>query len=311
MSADGLDLLVLGDCNPDLILSAPGLEPVFGQAETLVDSADLVIGGSGAILACAAARLGLRTAIAGVIGDDLFGRFMADALRERGVDTRGLVVDPGVSTGLTVILAREGDRAIITHPGSIAALTAEMVDAGLVRGARHIHVSSFYLQRALTPGLPELFARARARGATTSVDPNWDPAQAWDGGLRALLSEVDVLVPNAAEAMRIVGVDDPFCAARALSDSGPLTVVKLGPEGAVAAREGAEVARAAPPAGAAPVDAVGAGDAFDAGLLAGLLGGEPLERSLALACVCGALSTRAAGGTAAQATMDEARALIA
>ena len=80
MTAAPLDLLVLGDCNPDLILSAPALTPVFGQVETLVDRSELTIGGSGAIMACAAARLGLRTAIAGVVGDDLFGHYMVDSL---------------------------------------------------------------------------------------------------------------------------------------------------------------------------------------------------------------------------------------
>jgi sugar/nucleoside kinase (ribokinase family) len=316
MSAGALDLLVLGDCNPDLILSAPDLEPRFGQAETVVDAAQLTIGGSGAILACGAARLGLRTALAGVVGDDLFGRFMIDALTGRGVQTSGLIVDPGTPTGLTVILARRDDRAIITHPGAIAALTVEMIDRTLLRGARHLHVASFYLQRALTPGLGALFSAARRRGITTSVDPNWDPSESWDGGLRELLPEIDVLLPNAVEAMRIAGSPDPLQAACALSASGPLTVVKLGPAGAVAARQGEVAARAAPPAASAPapraavVDAVGAGDAFDAGFLAGRLAGEPLERSLALACACGALSTRAAGGTAAQATMAEARALI-
>ena len=80
VSTAALDLLVLGDCNPDLVLAAPDLTPAFGQAETLVDSAELTIGGSGAIMACGAARLGCRTAIAGVVGDDLFGRYMTQAL---------------------------------------------------------------------------------------------------------------------------------------------------------------------------------------------------------------------------------------
>ena len=110
MSADGpVDLLVLGDVNPDLVLSAPGLEPAFGQAEMLVDSAELTIGGSGAIMACAAARLGLRTAIAGVIGDDLFGRFMAEACASAGSTPAGWS-STRRQTGLTMILARDGDR---------------------------------------------------------------------------------------------------------------------------------------------------------------------------------------------------------
>ena len=79
-----LDLLVLGDINPDLVLAAADMDVVFGQAERLVDEASLTIGGSGAIMACAAARLGLRTAIAGLVGDDLFGEFMVRAPARAG-----------------------------------------------------------------------------------------------------------------------------------------------------------------------------------------------------------------------------------
>jgi sugar/nucleoside kinase (ribokinase family) len=301
-----LDLLVLGDCNPDLILAAPDLTPAFGQAETLVDSADLTIGGSGAILACGAARLGCRTAIAGVVGDDLFGRFMADALRGRGVDIGGLVVDPSGPTGVTIVLARDGDRGMVTFPGTIASLTVAAVDPQLIRRARHIHVSSFFLQRALTPDLAVLFAEVRRDGATVSVDPNWDPSRSWDAGLRGLLSEIDILMPNAVEAMRISGRDDPREAARDLSASGTLVAVKLGADGAIAFRSGTE-ATARAPDGPPPIDTIGAGDSFDAGLLAALLAGEPTEEALGLACACGALSTQGRGGTTAQPTLQEAQ----
>ena len=70
-----LDVLVLGDANPDLVLRGD-FDPVFGQAERLVDH-DLVLGGSGAIAACAAARLGVVTAFVGVVGDDPLGRWRA------------------------------------------------------------------------------------------------------------------------------------------------------------------------------------------------------------------------------------------
>src|SRR5512145_395653 len=122
-----LDLLVLGDANPDLVLTGD-VVPEFGQIEKLVDGAHLVIGGSGAITACAAARLGLRTAFVGVVGDDLFGRFMLDALRERGVETSGSVVDPERATGLSVILSSRDDRAILTSEGTIAELRGDLVD---------------------------------------------------------------------------------------------------------------------------------------------------------------------------------------
>ena len=301
-----LDLLVLGDCNPDLILRGGAVEPVFGQAERLIDAADLTIGGSGAIMACGAARLGLRTAMVGVLGDDEFGRFMVQALRERGVETAGLVVDTRARTGLSVILSRDQDRAILTFPGAIAALEPGAIDPGLIARARHVHISSFFLQTALAPGLGPVLSEVRRHGGTTSVDPNWDPSERWDGGLRELLRDVDVLLPNAVEAMRLGGGDDPFGAAQRLAALGPLVAVKLGADGALAARAGADPVSVRAPVVAAVTDAVGAGDSFDAGLLAALLDGQSVERALALGCACGALSTRAVGGTAAQPTLAEA-----
>ncbi|HWJ51711.1 MAG TPA: carbohydrate kinase family protein [Solirubrobacteraceae bacterium] len=304
-----LDVLVLGDVNPDLVLADADIDVAFGQAERIVGDAGLTIGGSGAIMACAAARLGLRTAIAGVVGDDLFGEFMVGELQKRGVDTSGVVVDGALRTGVTVVLARGEDRAILTYPGAIGAMSADRVDAGLLGRARHVHVAAFFLQSGLAAGLSGLLAAARGAGASTSVDPNWDPSGCWDGGLRELLPYVDVLLPNAVEVCRIAGLEDPAEAAQALAALGPLVAVKLGAKGAIAAQEGQEPIAAAAPGGITPVDTVGAGDTFDAGLLAGLAAGESVEHALALACACGTLSTRGAGGTDAQPTLGEAQTL--
>ncbi len=300
--SDRIDLLVLGDVNPDLILTGD-VEPAFGQVERIVEDARLTVGGSGAIVACGAARLGLRTAICGVVGDDVFGRFMRDELERRDVDVGGLVVEPDRPTGLTVVLARPGDRAILTHTGTIAGLRSERVGPGTLDAARHVHVASYFLQDALGPELPGLFERVRANGSTTSVDPNWDPTERWDGGLRELLSFTDVFLPNAEEATHIADAGDPEAAARELAGRAGAVVVKAGGGGAVAAVGDLLVRAAAAPTDA--IDTTGAGDAFDAGFLASRLAGDPLERSLAVANACGALSTRALGGVDAQPTMDE------
>jgi sugar/nucleoside kinase (ribokinase family) len=300
--SEPVDLLVLGDANPDLVLTGD-VDPAFGQAERLVDEAHLTVGGSGAIVATGAARLGLRVGFCGVVGDDPFGRFLRDELDRRGVDVGGLLLDAARPTGVTVVLARPTDRAILTHAGTIADLRTDLIDPARLERARHVHVSSYFLQQSLAPELPALFERVRAGGATTSVDPNWDPSGRWDGGLRDLLGHIDVFLPNATEATRIAGIDELDDAVLALAERAGVVVAKAGADGALAAH-GERLVRAAAPAIEA-LDSTGAGDAFDAGYLASMLAGDPLERSLAIANACGALSTRALGGVDGQPTMEE------
>lgn len=302
------DLLVLGDANPDLVLRGGDVQPAFGQAERIVEHATLTVGGSGAILACGAARLGLRVAIAGVVGDDLFGTFMGDELRARGVDTHGLSVDPERPTGVTVVLSAPDDRAMLTAEGTIGDLRSSLVDPALIASASHVHVGSFFLQRALAPDLPELFDRAHHAGATTSLDPNWDPSGAWDGGLLELLPSIDVFMPNAMEAMRLGRISDLDEAIARLRARAPMVVVKRGDRGAVASSAAGTVA--VPALSTEVVDTTGAGDSFGAGFLTAFLRGDPIERCLALGNACGALSLRASGGTQGQATMDEAVAAL-
>ena len=111
MSEDGrdLDLLVIGELNPDVIVLGAPERPAFGQAETLVDAISLTVGSSSAIMACGAARLGLRVGFAGIVGDDDLGRFMLRALADRGVDVGACLVDATRPTGASVILGR-GER---------------------------------------------------------------------------------------------------------------------------------------------------------------------------------------------------------
>jgi len=303
-----LDLLVLGDANPDLVLLGGDVVPAFGQAEHLVDRATLTLGGSGAILACGAAKLGLRVGICAVVGDDLFATFVRDALTTAGVDTQGVVSDPETPTGVTVVLSGERDRAILTALGTIPALREDVIEPSLLARARHVHVSSYYLQGSLVAALPALFDKVHAADGTTSLDPNWDPTEGWNGGLLELLEKVDVFLPNAMEATRLARTSDLEAAVRSLADRAGLVVVKNGDHGAIACD--GEVYVTSPPVPVDPVDTTGAGDSFDAGFLAAWLGGEPLDRALAIANACGALSTRTSGGTGAQPTMDEALAAL-
>ena len=177
MSRPSFDLVVVGDGNPDVLVLGSDVDPAFGQQEKLVDGISLVIGGSAAITAVAAARLGLRVALVAAVGADPAGAFMRDQLAAEGVNVRFIAVREGAPTGMTVALSRGEDRAILTALGAVASLTAADVPVSLLAGARHVHASSwFLLQDGLGPGLGALFSAARSAGATTSLDTNWDPS---------------------------------------------------------------------------------------------------------------------------------------
>src|SRR5712691_4406999 len=203
----GTDLVVVGDCNPDVLVLGDDVTPSFGQQEKLVEGIWMVIGGSAAITAVAAARLGLSVRLAAAVGADPAGDFLLGQLSREGVDTAAVAVRDDAPTGMTVALSRGADRAILTALGAVASLTTRDVPATLLTRARHVHVSSYFLlERSLGPGLAAMLAAARAAGATTSLDTNWDPAGQWGNEhLTASLAHTDVLLPNEAEALRIAG----------------------------------------------------------------------------------------------------------
>lgn len=298
-----LDLLVVGDANPDVIVSASDLEPRFGQVEQLVDSASLVVGGSGAITAMGAARLGVRVGLCAVVGNDDLGRLMTVKLADAGVDLEHLVVDAHRPTGMSVILDRGDDRAVLTASGTISALSPDDLTALPDHPARHVHAASYYLMSPdFRAALPAAFARFRGAGATTSVDTNWDPSERWD--VEALLRESDLFLPNEAELTAFTRSPILDRALELVAELGCDLAVKRGERGGVA-RVGDTTYRVSRTPAVDAVDAVGAGDSFDAGFLAGRLGGRDGGTSLAMAVIVGSLSTSKPGGTDGQPSMDE------
>jgi sugar/nucleoside kinase (ribokinase family) len=202
-----------------------------------------------------------------------------------------------------VILNRDADRAILTQPGLIADLQASDIPSGLLHKTRHLHVASYFLQTGLQPDLPALFRRAHSLGLTTSLDANYDPSEKWLG-FDELLSVTNVFLPNKTEALSITRTMDVDSASRQLAEKSELVAIKLGRDGALACMQ--NQITYAKSLVLDVVDAVGAGDSFDAGFIYGYFNNWPLVKSLRLACVCGALSTQKTGGTEGQPTLEEA-----
>jgi ribokinase len=302
------DIITFGDLCVDLVLTGADVAPRFGQVEKLVDDYLLEMGGSCSIFACQAARLGLRVAILGRVGDDDFGRLVLRRMDEYGVDTGHVIFDPSLKTGLGIALCQGNDRAILTYPGSLSSLEPEDVRDEFLASARHLHHGSHFLHSRLRPHMSEIFQRARRLGLSISLDTNWDPEEKWDLG--ELLSLIDVFMPNEQEALAISARPDLESAAAFYAAQGiRWLTVKRGRQGAVvyAGEERLENQPApAEPGG----DSIGAGDSFDAGFLAGWLRHLPLEDCLAIGGLCGRAVAGAAGGIAGQPTWEQAMALL-
>ena len=293
---DALDVTIAGELNLDLILHGVP-EELPPERELLVSDLNLTLGSSSAIVAHNLAALGSRVGFVSSIGSDQFGEIALARLSAAGVDVSRVATLDNRKTGMTVILHRDAWRNMLTYPGTIFDLRIEQLDFDYLASARHFHLSSFFLQRGLRDDVPRLFERLKRAGLTISLDCNDDPDDRWDGGLREALEYVDVFLPNAREAMRLTGANEVSTAVKELARLVPLLVVKLGAEGALARR--GEREWFSPARKVAVVDAVGAGDSFDAGFLHQYLRGSEIETCLTSGNLAGALSVTRAGGTEA------------
>lgn len=301
LSIKSFDVLVVGELNVDLILNQIDRPAAVGK-EVLANDMTLTLGSSSAIFASNLRTLGSRVTFCGKVGRDDFGSHVVSSLRKKGVDTSNIVMANTTSTGATIVLNYGEDRAMITHPGAMAEFTIDEIPSSIFQQARHLHVSSIFLQPALRNDIIELFARAKSAGMTTSLDPQWDPAEAWDLDFGALLPYVDVFMPNAKELECITGVSDVVRAMKSLS-SPNIVVVKNGSEGA-SLLQGNDIFHQTSFLNRNVVDSIGAGDSFDAGFIHKFIQQRPLTECLEFAALTGAINTTMAGGTTAFEDID-------
>jgi len=290
------DITIAGEINLDLILYGLPAELPLEQ-ELLANGLEVTLGSSSAITAHNLGALGSKIGFITRLGPDQLGAIALDRLRAVGVDVARITHSAESKTGLTVLLTHGGPRHILTYPGCMAEMSLAHLDLNYLKSARHFHLSSYFLHRALLPDIPGLLRELKQAGLTISLDTNDDPANRWDDGIDKVLPFVDVLMPNEREACKLGGTDDFVAAVKTLCRQVPLLVVKRGAQGATAYTKNEEV-----PVKAIPVDVidpVGAGDSFNAGFLHKWVQGKPLAECIAYGNLAAACSTTKPGGTEA------------
>lgn len=267
---------------------------------SLVERMELHPGGCAANTGLALAKLGVDTAILGKVGQDGFGDFLLRRFTECGIDTRGLARDASCATSATMVLVHsDGERSFLHYFGANAAYSLDDVDFSCVLASKIVHLAGALVMPSLD-GAPaaELLRRARDGGAITALDTVWDATGRWMERLAPALPYVDYMLPNLEEARMLAGGrEDPADIASYLLDLGPRVVaLKMGAQGAyVRTRDGDELR--VPAYEVAAVDALGAGDAWVAGFLAGLNAGWDLLHCAELGNAVGACCVQALGAT--------------
>jgi sugar/nucleoside kinase (ribokinase family) len=241
-------------------------------------------------LAVALSRLQMRTGLAAAFAEDAYGDFCWDVLsNQEGVDLSHSRRFYGWHSPLTVSVAINRDRSMITH-GHAAPISAdELLDPPPLTKACFVHVESHQ---------DEWVKTAKQQGALLFADVGWDPTQRWEPSmLRGLLDGYDVFLPNSVEAISYTRSDDVQAAAAALAEIVPVVVVTRGGNGAYAidgnTGEQAEVRGL----NIAALDPTGAGDVFGAGFVLGTLAGWSLSDRVHFANLCAALSVQHFGGS--------------
>lgn len=305
-----IDCLSVGVLVADHLCAPVARVPRAGEL-LLTDHLLLNIGGCASNAAMDLARVGVKVAVVGCVGDDPFGRFVIETLDAGGVDTVSIrrLSDVGTSGTLIVNVSGE-DRRFIHSIGANGRLTAADVPLDRLRQSKVFYVGGFLLMPGLRgTELAELFRQARAAGVTTMLDvvvPG--PGDYWPE-LEPILPETDVFLPNNDEAALLTGLDDPRRQAERFRAAGAKTVViTCGGRGTVLVTDGLRLQAETYPV--EYVGATGAGDAFDAGYIAGLLEGGDARRCLEWGSAMGASCVRSIGATDSVFHRDEALAFM-
>ena len=292
------DIIALGELNVDLILNNIEGFPEVGK-EKFAKQMTLTLGSSTAIFAANAAAIGAKVAFCGMIGNDSFGDLVESSLKAKGVDTRFLIRQDKHATGATICMSYDEDRANLTYQGAMDFMGLDDIDPEVFKTAKHIHISSIYMQSGVKRDLKKILELCKQNGVTTSLDSQWDPAEQWDLDYKEILPLVTVFMPNETELKFLTRKQTLEEALEAIRPFTNAAVIKCGSKGSILMRKGMPDRKQDALLNKNVVDCIGAGDSFNSGFITRLAAGDPLDRCQEYGNMTGAVNTTAAGGTTA------------
>jgi sugar/nucleoside kinase (ribokinase family) len=280
------DLVVVGESFEDFVFF--GLPRLPGPGEEIkTGSFYQTVGGGAVITAVGAARLGLRTSVLSALSAGA-----ARVLKGEGVAVRNLR-RPSELGALSVALSTKGNRSFVTFNGVNDVLEPRLASAVPRIAARHVHFAFF--PRACRRWV-RIAKRLRERGITTSWDFGWNEGLLRDSRFPDLIGALDYAFVNEQEAALYARAKSAAAAVPFWRRHTRNAVIKLGPRGCRWISPGGDLS--SPPIRVRAVETTGAGDAFNAGFIFGLLRGLGPVATLRAANFVGGMSTRAAGGIA-------------
>lgn len=271
----------------------------------LTDGMELTIGGCAANVAADLAKLGRRVAICGCVGNDVFGRHVADSLKAAGIDCRHLqTADCETACTMIVNIAGE-DRRFIHTLGANDVFTATELTEADIANARALYVGGYGLNDSFSPrNVVRLFQTAREHDVLTVLDVVLAEERDYSEWFGCVLPLTDIFLPNTDEAALLTGETDPVRQAERFCNDGATTaIVTLGEGGAVLISSEERLRSSAYDVNV--VDGTGSGDAFLAGVVHARLNGGDWESCLRHGSHLGAACVQHAGATTGIPTAEE------
>lgn len=305
-----VDVLCLGIMVADVVARPLRELPQRGRL-TLVDQMELHTGGCAVNTGIALAKLGVKTGVMGKVGQDGFGDFVLKELERYGLETAGVRRDSTVNTSATMVMVDpDGERRFVHYLGANAELVKEDIALELVPQAKILHVAGSLVMPKID-GQPtaDILRQAKEMGVITSFDTVWDAKGRWMELIEPCLPHIDYFLPSLEEARMIAGRESPAEIADLFFSYGVQVVgLKMGEAGCYIKTSDLELRLPAYEVQA--IDATGAGDAFVAGFLVGVVKGWDLEQTGRLANAAGALCVTAIGATTGVKSLEETLAFM-